>query len=264
MSGLVNVGRPSATTTDIVTKLDVDNDFANASVSQGAVTAQVTTAIAGCASATAVNNALAVFAQSAYYVSQDALLVPRTSVGAPSVAANPTASPPVAAVTGVASLDGSGKIPPAQVPTLGSGYMSGPWGPTATFSANTVSLPVKIADWNIGAAGISFQPMVFMSVLAKATNYGRPVIEVWINSGPAGYGVGTLVARGMGRNFWNDFMTVNVVPVPNNTSQLGGTGYATSYTTWLTAWLIDANSQGVSVVSTNICNAGAFLMRTRA
>lgn len=264
MAGLANVGRASATSTDLVRKVEVDNDYANATVSQTAVAGQVGAAVAGLASTVTVNNGLAVFAQPNYYQTQDALLLPLTSVGAASVVANPTASPPVVGVQGVASLDSGGKIPTAQVPVLGSGFVSGAWGPTATFNASATTTPVKIADWNIGASGVPFQPMAFMSLLIKAVNRGRPVVEIWLNAAPATYGTGTLVARGRGRDFWNDFMTVNVVPVPSKNAQVGGVGFAATYTAWFTAWMYDATGQGVSLISSNIVNAGIYLMRYQA
>lgn len=264
LAGLKNVGPPAVATTDVVTKHDVDTDYANAAVSQTAVAGQIATAVSGLASQVSVNNALASFVQSPYYQNQDALLVPLSSVGAPSVPANPSATPPVPAVTGIASLDSTGKIPPPQVPVLGAGYVAGPYGPTATFSASAVNVPAKIADWNIGAAGVAFQPVVSMSLLAKAVNLGRPVVEVWISNSQFAYGTGTLVARGVGRNFWNDLMTVNVVAVPARNGQVGGSGFSPTYPAWLTAWLYDVKGQGVSVVSSNIAVAGVYLWRYQA
>ena len=264
MAGLKYVGPDASGSTDLVNKADVDNAYANAAVSQTAVAGQVATAIASLASTVSVDNALASFVQSTYYQTQDTLLVPLASVGVPSVTANPSATPPVAGVQGIASLDSTGKIPAAQVPVLGAGWVAGPYGPTATFSATATNAPQKIADWNIGAAGLSFQPHVYMSLLAKAVNLGRPVVEVWVSNSQFAYGTGTLVARGEGRNFWNDLMTVNVNPVPARNAQTGGTGFSPTYTAWFTAWLYDLAGQGVSVVSSNIANAGIYLWRYQA
>jgi len=261
MSGLNLVGPSATTTTDIVKKSDVDSSYANATVSQGAVAGQIAAAVSGLASQTSVNNALATFAQPSYLASQSALLLPLNRVGVASVIANPSASPPVLASTGVASLDGSGKIPTAQVPELGAGYFAGPYGPTATFAASATNTPAKICDWNLGATGVSFYPEAYMSLLVKAVNLGRPVVEVWMSNAPMVYGAGILVSRGKGRDFWNDFMTVNVVPVGSKTGQVGGTGFSPTYTAWLTAWLYDSNGEGVSVVTGNIVNAGVSLWR---
>jgi hypothetical protein len=255
------VGPAAAASTDLTRKLDVDTDYANATISQGAVAGQIATAVALLASQTSINNALANYAQPAYITAQDALLLPTSWVGVPSVPANPAATPPTAAITGVASLDGTTKIPLVQVPALGAGFISGPWGPTATFAGSATNTPIKICDWNIGATGVSFYPRVYMSLLASAANLGRPVVEVWISNAPMIYGAGTLVARGAGRNFWNDAMTVNVVPVPSKTGQVGGTGLSPTYTAWLTAWLFDANGEGVSVSTGNIVSAGLYLWR---
>lgn len=263
MAGLKYVGRDPSSSSDIPNKADVDGEFANATVSQTAVAGQVTTAIAGLASQTSVNNALAGYIQPNYYKQQEATLLPLAGVGLPTTAANPGANPPTAAITGVASLDGGSppKIPLGQVPVLGSGYMSGPYGPTTVFSAAATNLSVKIADWNLGATGLPFQPLVWMSMLIKAINLGRPVVEVWISNAPFTYGSGTLVARGMGRNYWNDLMTVTVRPVPNKTGQVGGVGYPSTYTAWLTAWMYDLNGAGVNVINTNIVSGGVFLWR---
>lgn len=261
MSGLNYVGPPAAAATDITKKSDVDSAYANATVSQGAVAGQIATAVSTLATQASVNNALANFAQPAYLTAQDALLLPLTWVGVPSVAANSAATPPTTAITGVASLDGSSKIPTAQVPVLGAGFVSGPFGPTATFAGSATNTPIKICDWNLGATGVSFYPRAYMSILALATNLGRPVVEVWISNAPMIYGAGTLVARGSGRTFWNDLMTVNVVPVPSKTGQVGGTGFSPTYTAWLTAWLYDANGEGVSVATGNIATAGVYLWR---
>lgn len=263
VAGLKYVGPDAAASTDLVNKGDVDTDYENATVSQVVVAGQVATAIASLASTISVNSALSAFIQPSYYQNQDALLVPLASVGTPTVVAQPTASPPVAGVQGIASLDGSGKIPSAQVPVLGAGWVSGPFGPTATFSASATNAPQKIADWDIGAAGLSFQPEVWMSVFASAVNLGRPVIEVWLSNSQFAYGTGTLVARGVGYNFWNDLMPIDVVPIVK-TGQVGGSGYSPTYTAWFTAWLYDLAGQGVSVVNSNIASAGIYLWRYQA
>jgi hypothetical protein len=129
--------------------------------------------------------------------------------------------------------------------------------------------PVKFADWNIGPVRLSFQPVVFMSLLASAVNGGRPVVEVVISSGgapssPTANGV-TLVARGVGRNCWNDptGSVVTVLPIPAGTGHTGlaGTGYPNGYNAWLSAWIYDANGQGASVASSNIQSAAVYFIR---
>lgn len=261
VAGFAYVGPVGAAGSDLLTRSGVDQQYANAPVSQGAVAAQVTAAVSALATQTSVNNALNAYVQPAAITAQTALLLPTSQIGVPSIAADPTATPPTLAVTGVASLDSTGKVPLAQLPAQGAGYLSGPWGPTATFSAAASTVPAKIADWNLGATGVSFYPRAWMSLLVAATNLGRPVVEVWMSNAQMTYGQGILVARGMGRDFWNDLMTVNVVPMPSRAGQVGGSGYSPTYTAWFTAWLYDLHGEGVSVLPTNIATAGVYLYR---
>lgn len=247
---------------NLLTKQDVDTLLGAQSVSKTSVTAQVNAAALGLASQSSVNNAL-----SANYVAAS---------GDPTKPYVPTTSllltSKLGAKGGVATLDGAGLIPSSQIPVLGAGYVKGPYGPTmgatspnpAVYAASDVqSSPKKIVDWNIGTTGITFQPWCFMSLFVQAKNLGRPMVEVWVNSGDPGsvYGVGSLVARGIGRSFWNDFMAVNVVPTSTVNSAVGGTGYGPNYTAWLSAWLIDLNQQGVNFYVGNLANAAVYLVK---
>ena len=229
---------------DVVNRAQNNAALAAATPSQGSVTSQINSVVQGLASSVYVNNALSAFVQPGAYPHTP--LIPLTQRGV---------------AGGVATLDSGGKIPLAQVPNLGVGFVKGPYGPTATFDATSSSSPVKIADFNIGAAGFTHQPMVFISLLASATNLGRPVVEVWISNSPATYGTGTMIARGAGRSFWNDKASISVVPYSTTQGHSVGSGYNPSYTTWITAWLQDANNLGVSVKATDIAAAGAWLWR---
>lgn len=177
-----------------------------------------------------------------------ATLIPTSMVGAPG---------------GPAPLGETGVIPNQYIPSLGAGYCSGPWGPTATQSGSTGAVPVKIADWNIGPPGTPFVPIVFMTIMASATNGGRPVIEVRMSSGQQGYANQTLVARGVGRNNWNDLQSITVLPASATTGSAGGSGQSPTYNLWLSAWLYDANSQNVSVQTEGIVGTAAYLIRYR-
>lgn len=233
---------------DVLSKNDVDTEFSTASVSQSVVQGQINTSVATYASQTYVNNALSAFVQSNVLVTQEAGLIPITEIGVPG---------------GLAPLDNTGHIPSEFVPSLGVGYCLGPFGPTASFSGTTGATPLKIADWSIGPPGISFQPMVFMSSLVTAASGGRPVIEVRLSAGAASYTSQTLVARGVGRNNWNDLQAITVLPVPAQTGHTGvvGSGYLPTYNLWLSAWLYDANSQSVTIETNNIASGACFLMR---
>jgi hypothetical protein len=251
MAGLKYVGADYSednNTNDLLTKLDIDTAFANASISQTSVQGMINSAVATMASQSFINQALTAFIQPNYLANAENTLIPLTNVGVPG---------------GVAPLNGSGVIPSQFVPSLGAGYCLGPFGPTSTTSVTAGAQPVKFADWSIGVQNLSFQPMVFMTLFAGAIHGGRPVIEVRISSGVDTYANQTLVARGVGRNCWNDFQAINVLPIPSATGHTGvaGTGYPTNYNTWLSAWIYDANAQTVSVNSLNIAIANAYLIR---
>jgi hypothetical protein len=172
----------------------------------------------------------------------------------------------------VAPLGSGGVIPSQYVPSLGQGYMLGPFGTTAIYGMQpgtyTGATPVRIADWNIGSQGMNFQPMAFMNLVASAINGGRPCVEILMSNGaPASYSAAgnTLIARGVGRNAWNDLQGIPVVPVPASPGHAGsvGTGYLPSYNIWLSAWIHDLNSQGVNVVTGSIFSGVAFLIRNQ-
>lgn len=249
MAGLKYVGPPYTTdsnTQDVLSKNDVDTEFTNATVSQVSVQAAINTAVAGYASQNYVNTALNSYAQPNYLTQEEAELIPTSSIAIPG---------------GLAPLGVSGTIPNAFVPDLGIGYVLGPFGATTTYGVSAGAVPVKIADWSIGPPGVSFQPMVFMTLLVSASNGGRPVVEVRMSAGSAGYTAQTLVARGVGRNNWNDLQAISVVPVPAAPGLTGGSGYAATYNVWLSAWLYDANSENVSIETDSIVNSACFFIR---
>jgi hypothetical protein len=166
----------------------------------------------------------------------------------------------------VAPLNSSGVIPAQFIPSFGVGYVSGPYGSTATFSGSTGATPLKIADWAVGTVGLSFQPMCFMRLLVDAASGGRPVVEVRMGTGTnptQTYGNQTLVARGVGRGCWNDQQEITVLPIPAATGHTGlaGTGYPPTYNAWLSAWVYDANAQSVTINSSNIYNASVYFIR---
>lgn len=248
MAGFKYVGADgSANANDLLTKADIDAEFSGAAVNQLTAQAAINSAVAGYASQPFVNAALNAYAQTSALTVQEALLIPTTGVGAPG---------------GVAPLGADSVIPAQFVPSLGAGYCQGPYGTTATFPASGAgATPIKIADWDIGNPGTPFVPMVFMCVLASAASGGRPVIEVRMSSGQQPYASQTLVARGVGRNQWNDQQSIPVLPVPATTGSSGGSGFSPNYDLWLSAWLYDANSQSVSVAANGIMGTAAFLIR---
>lgn len=157
-----------------------------------------------------------------------------------------------------------GTIPSEFIPSLGVGYVLGPFGATATFQATNVgSTPFKIADFNIGPTGISNQPVAFMNLLVSGANGARPVVDICISSSQQPYAGQTLIARGVGRSCWNDMQAITVLPVPSVLGHTGlaNTGYSPAYNAWISAWVYDANDQSVSVNTSNIVAAGVWFWR---
>lgn len=223
----------------------------NTGISRGYVDGRAAALAASKATKTYVDNQDGTFELISYYQAQDNLNIPLTSKGQPN---------------GVASLDGSGKIPSAQIPALGAGVIKGPFGATSTFDGTTGATPVKLVEWNIGVEALNFRPMVYLSALVTATNGGRPRIECRIGT-PAQttYASQTLVAAGMGRTNYNDYGPVAVVPVPDvlNAMQDGvQTYWPSSMDIRITAWLFNARGTGTVATQTGlIATATVFLAR---
>lgn len=254
MSGLHEVGRTPANPQDVATKLTVANLIAAASPNMTSMQTEVNSAAALKAGKAYVDTQASTFETASYYHAQDALNVPIASIGQ---------------LGGVASLDPvTGQIPLAQVPAVGAGYVLGPFGPTDGFTATTNNTPAKFADWNLGVLGLTFEPLVYCTILCGASNMGRPVVEVGISNGSTTtYAAQTIIARGVGRSYWNDGQVVNVRPIPAN-DNLGHSGadptvYTPLYNVFMTAWLWDANNETVSVASGSMLSGAAYFWRTQ-
>ena len=251
VTGYNYVGRVPANSQDLVTKLAVLNLVNSATPSQISAASDVTTAAALKAGRAYVDTQAATFASRAYYQSQDALNLPLSKVGQPG---------------GGASLDATGKIPMSQIPPVGAGYVLGPFGPTTGYAVSTGSTPVKVCDWDIGIQSLTFEPWVFCSILAEASNMGRPVIEVGISNGATTlYSEQVIIGRGVGRTFWNDAQVINVMPVPANNGQTGPdpTVYVSTYHVFCSAWLHDTQGETVAVEDQGVLSGAVFLVRTQ-
>lgn len=247
MSGQNNVGPLPTHSTDVATRAAMMALIGAASPNQISAASDVTTAAALKASKVYVDAQDAQFVTPSYYQAQDALNVATASKGV---------------ANGVATLDGSGLIPLSQFPAIGAGYVVGPFGPTATFAATgATTTPVKIADWNIGNQGITFQPLVFAAVMATASNFGRPVIEIRMSNGSAAYSFQTLVALGAGRSNYNDEQSVVAWPAPGNPGQTGVSNFPPTTNIWLSAWIYDPTGNGVSTTTQSMVSGSIFLIR---
>lgn len=253
MSGRNIVGATPTNPQDVATKLTVANLIAAASPNTVSVNSEINTASALKAGKAYVDTQASTFETPAYYTAQDALNVPLAKIGQ---------------LGGVAALDASGQIPLEQVPAVGAGYVLGPFGPTSGYAATTGSTPVRIADWNLGVQSLTFEPLVYCTILAAAANMGRPVIEVGISNGSTvNYSDQTIIARGYGRSYWNDGQVVNVRPIPANDglshSGADPTVYTPLYNVFCSAWLWDAMGETVSVSSGSMLSGALYLWRTQ-
>lgn len=248
MSGLSYVGVDPVADEDTENRINAEAGL-NVGVSRSYVQGRVDELAAPYATKAYVDTQDAKFASQTYYPAQDALLIPN--------AAKATAN-------GVASLV-SGKIPAAQIPILGVGICKGPIPVSHTFGGSTFDIPFKIADWTLGILGYTCQPWVFMGV-SILSDGGRPVIEV--RAGTAAqttYAAQTLVAQGYGRNYFNDYQTVEVLPIDPDLNE-GQDGVQDSWASTtdmvLTAWMYDDQGGQVTTQSGLIFLASAFLART--
>lgn len=185
-----------------------------------------------------------------------------------SQASNYVANSQVGQPNGVAGLDENRKIPMAQLPSMGGGYLIGPFGCNSLVqqaSAGSLSSgPKKFAEWAIqSSGGVNFQPLVFMQVNATTSlNFGRTIIEVRMSNGPSttySY-ANPLVAMGAGRSFYTGIQTVSVFPC-GSANGLANTSYSPSYNIYLTAWVYDSGSGTSTINGTDVVVATAFLMR---
>ena len=262
MAGLNYVGATPAVSNDILNRLALNATLNAITPNQGSVTTQITNLYSGASPTYAtkayVDSQDATFASPSYVSSRDALNLPTTAVG------TVAGSPITGSYYGAASLDSSGKVPIAQIPNMGVGYLLGPWGPTATFNGTTGATPLRIADWNLGLPPIQFRPWVFLNAFVTAITGAKPIIEIRIANTvtqPA-YASTTLVSQGEGRYGYTDYHAIACLPVPDTTSETPSL-LATSYEIWLSAWLYDLSggTNSVTISAGGIASAPAFLWR---
>jgi hypothetical protein len=268
MSSLSYVGKAPSVSTDITNRAATTTILQAATPNQSSVQAQITALVTSTyATKTYVDSLNATFALPSYYVAQDLLNVPN--------AVNGTAGGTQLGSSGyygVASLDSGAHIPVAQIPALGAGYLTGPYGTTAQAGGSTGTTPMKIADFaptTLRPANVQFKPLVYMTALVNGV-MAKPIIDVFITNSttaPTGYSTaGTLIARGEGRSLWNDYAALDIIPVPDTTGETPVL-YPATYNVWVTAWLYDAESYNstatasVSIQSGGIPSAALYLLR---
>lgn len=220
-----------------------------ATINRTGVTTQIESAVATRAGADYIDTADATFATVEYYQGRDALNVPQSAVG--------TAS-------GVAGLV-SGKVPLAQLPVLGSGFIKGPFGPTtvnAVTSATTT--PVKLAEFVIGNQSIGFHPMSYALVAVDTTPGGRPIVEMRMSNGAAAYSAQKLIGQGIGRTIYNGRQIVAVTPVWPTLGAASPEPWDVNTNIVASLYVYSSSAVSVQVGSASVLSAAVYLMRMKA
>ena len=244
----------------IVDMVNAQNILDSLPVNRGSASTQISTRANGLASAASLATVLSGYVQASYVDTENGKNILKTQLGV---------------AGGIASTDANNKVPLSQLPSMGDGFIFGPFGhnlPSLSGAAAGVSSitqpPVKFAEWAIQSNPLTFQPWVYMNVVTQATTLGRSVIEVRISSGPvSSYSTSNpLVAIGTGRRFFYGPQAIAVLPCASSVSQSGTSAspYGPGYNTYLTAWLYDAGNGISSVGSNSIISASAFLIKTSA
>jgi hypothetical protein len=267
---LLYVGANPANGPDLVNRLQATNTLTGGPVNRTTVTSQIhTTATQTYAPKAYIDTQDATFALATYYQSQDALNVPSAVVGAinTDTNGNPVAlghTPAGVSAYGVASLDGNGQVPLAQMPVLGAGYLLGPFGPTSPVTAQTAGVGGAAAqnfvNFAVGVQNIPFQPMVYATVIASCASGGRPVIEARMSNGQAPYASQTLIARGMGRGGFTDPQAIAVFPCGPSGGETPASWPSTT-NIFVSLWLFDLYQYAL-ITTTGLVAGGVYLLRT--
>jgi hypothetical protein len=186
---------------------------------------------------------------------------PRTALPYVSWLANQTVTGTPGTLYGAATLDATSRVPLNQTPVAGGGYVRGPWGPTTVATGTTAATPLRIADWNIGVANVQFRPWAFLSAFVTSAS-GQPVIEIRMSDStiaPA-FASMTPIAQGVGRNLFNDYHAITVIPAPDTTGVTPSL-LPTTYNVWMTAWLWDLNATSVTISTGGVASGAACLLR---
>lgn len=249
MAGLIHAGPDDTHPRSIETRLSAEQTLTEG-VSRAYVIGRVTERMAARASKTYVDTADATYAPAAYFAQRDALLVPLTARGVPS---------------GLATLDAGVKVPVSQMPVLGAGMLRGPWGADQSFGGTTNDTPIKIAQWDLGATGVTGQPLVFLSTSVQSTD-GVPVVEIRMgNSAQTSYASQKLIGLGVGRSYYSDYQTITVLPCAATPNE----GQDGVQDTWhpatdliVNAWLYDSDGGQSTTQVGSIATAALYMART--
>ena len=251
MSSLQYVGVPPTQAKDIMPRSDTD-DILNSGISRAYVQGRVAELASSKGTITYVNTQDALYAEKAYYQTQDLTLVDLSKKGIAS---------------GVATVGSNGLIPDAQLPYLGGGIILGPYGPATVTTGSGTNVPFKIATFTPPFPGLGMQAVAFLVVGCKSTN-GRPVVEVRISDASVtDYDSQKRIAMGVGRDFYNDYQIVTVKSATPGAGQTTQPPSPVTNNPLITVWAYDlygANG-GVTQVDTGFIYTGAiYFLRTQA
>lgn len=234
---------------DVLNRLQGTDLINAATVNRIATISSIEAAAASKASKTTIDSADAAYATADYYQGRDNLNVSAASIGAPN---------------GVAGLV-SDKVPLAQLPVLGQGYLKGPFGPTTVnIVSNATSTPVKLAEFAIGVQSVAFAPLAYATAAVNTTPGGRPVLEMRISDGAAAYGDQTLIAQGIGRPIYNGRQIVSVTPASNTAGASNPAPFGVSTNIVVSLWVYSTTATPVAVSSSSLISAVVYLMRMQS
>lgn len=246
MPRLNYVGTDPATPTDILNRGQGTVLINNAAIGRNVTSEMVESTATTLAAKSYIDLADANYVTVDYYQGRDALNVPTSSVGQPN---------------GVASLSG-GKIPTAQIPVLGAGYLRGPFGPTSiTAVNNAATTPVKVADFTIGVQNVGFHALAYATVAVDSKPGGRPILEMRLSNGSAVYGSQTLIAQGVGRPMFDGRQIVAITPASDTTGASAPAHWPGSTNIVVSLWAYSTSSTPITVGSASVISAVVFLSR---
>ena len=233
---------------DMLNRLQGIDIINAATVNRTATTSSIETAAASKASKEAIDLADAAYATAEYYQGRDNLNVTTASIGA---------------ANGVAGLV-SGKVPLAQLPVLGQGYLKGPFGPTTVnIVSSATTTPVKLAEFAIGVQSVAFAPLAYATAAVNTTPGGRPVLEMRISDGAAAYGDQTLIAQGIGRPIYNGRQIVSITPA-SSAGASNPAPFSVATNIVVSLWVYSTTNTPVSVSSSSLISAVVYLMRMQS
>jgi hypothetical protein len=265
------VGPTPVNPDDMVNRKQAQTILNSAPVNRAGVSSQIhTTATTTYAPKTYIDTQDAQYALPSYYQTQDQYNIPLTVMDSLNLDFNGVPTPltmPQGSVVppayGVATLDASGLVPLSEIPSIGAGYLLGPYGPSTSVTGQVAGATYEAAldfmDFKIGVPYFPFQPLVFVSAIVQSAPGGRPVIEARMSNGQAHYVNQDLIARGVGRSNFIDPQALGMIPSPNNPGAPAG-AYPSTYNIFISLYIYDMY-QSATITTTGIASAGVYLLR---